>query len=199
MNDRLKHLLIVLGLLCVVLLGYLVYTYTLHADGWYCGPPEEGIARYAEVQQENVQICQTQQKDGFLYAVWEDTATNKISMKILKQQKKLGRSYLRPWGASPMGDGAVLDTYRYSEGDGASKKSLVVVICDNRSGSLDHCNLTYITFLSDDIETRKETMGITGPFLLHAQWLPGYVHCAASVVDSQGNIVEQDGGYSGLD
>lgn len=196
MNDRLKHLLIVLGLLCAVLLGYLVYTYTLHADGWYCGPPEEGIARYAEVQQENVQICQTQQEDGFLYAVWEDADTQQLTMTILEQQKKLGRIYFRPWGSSPMNVDQKVRTCQYIEGVEEDQKSLIVVFCDNRSGSLEQCKLAYI---KNYTEVTRETVEITGPFLLHAQWLPGHVYCAAAVVDSQGNIVEQDGGYSELE
>lgn len=199
MRSYLKTVCIVVGgILSILLLIFVIHAYTLHAQGWYRGPAEEGISRYTKVQRENVRICTTQQEDDFLYAVWENTATGEVSMTILERQNKQGRSYLRPWGASALtADGTVLDTYQYNEGTGAAQRSLVVVTCDNRSGTLDRCELAYIqSGPNGDPPSKKETVPLTEPFLLRAQWFSGNVHCVGTVIDRQGNTVARSGGYA---
>ncbi len=63
---------------------------------------------------------------------------------IFERQNALGRSYLRPMGATPLSaNGTVFKIYQTGEGDGKPQKSLVIVACDNRSGTLDRCELTY--------------------------------------------------------
>lgn len=64
MNARLKPLLILAGSLCVCLLALVAYACILQLHGWYHGAPEEGIARYAGVRQEDVRICVTQQEEA---------------------------------------------------------------------------------------------------------------------------------------
>ena len=81
MNARLKPLLILAGSLCVCLLALVAYACILQLHGWYHGAPEEGIARYAGVRQEDVRICVTQQEEGYLYAIWENAATGDICSK----------------------------------------------------------------------------------------------------------------------
>ena len=144
MNARLKPLLILAGALCVCLLALVAYACILQFHGWYHGAPEEGIARYAGARQEDVRICVTQQEEGYLYAIWENAATGETSMTFLERQNALGRSYLRPMGAAPLSaNGTVFKIYQTGEGDGKPQKSLVIVACDNRSGTLDRCELTY--------------------------------------------------------
>ena len=79
MNARLKPLLILAGSLCVCLLTLVAYACILQFHGWYHGAPEEGIARYAGVRQEDVRICVTQQEEGYLYAIWENAATGECA------------------------------------------------------------------------------------------------------------------------
>ena len=100
MNARLKPLLILAGSLCVCLLALVAYACILQFHGWYHGAPEEGIARYAGVRQEDVRICVTQQEEGYLYAIWENAATGETSMTFLERQNALGRSYLPSHGCN---------------------------------------------------------------------------------------------------
>ena len=109
MNARLKPLLILAGSLCVCLLALVAYACILLLHGWYHGAPEEGIARYAGVRQEDVCICVTQQEEGYLYAIWENAATGETSMTFLERQNALGRSYLRPMGATPLSANCIQD------------------------------------------------------------------------------------------
>lgn len=175
MNARFKPLLILAGSLCVCLLALVAYACILLLHGWYHGAPEEGIARYAGARQEDVRICVTQQEEGYLYAIWENAATGETSMTFLERQNALGRSYLRPMGATPLSaNGTVFKIYQTAEGDGKPQKSLVIVACDNRSGTLDRCELTYTQRGANGSPyDSTETVSVTGPFLLRAQWLPG--------------------------
>ena len=194
MNSRLKTLLILAASLCVCLLAALAYACILQLHGWYHGAPEEGIARYAGVRQEDVRLCVTQQEEGYLYTIWENTATGEVSMTFLAQQKRLGRSYLRPKGAASLSaNGTVFEIYQTGEGGGI-QKSLIIVACDNRSGTLDRCELTYTQSGGNGSDhDRTETVSVTGPFLLRAQWLPGDVHCAGVAIDRQGAVAARYG------
>ena len=198
MNARLKPLLILAGSLCVCLLALVAYACILQLHGWYHGAPEEGIARYAGVRQEDVRICVTQQEEGYLYAIWENTATGETSMTFLERQNALGRSYLRPMGATPLSaNGTVFKIYQTGEGDGKPQKSLVIVACDNRSGTLDRCELTYTQRgANGSAYDSTGTVSVTGPFLLRAQWLPGDVHCAGVAVDRQGAVAARYGTWT---
>lgn len=198
MNARFKPLLILAGSLCVCLLALVAYACILLLHGWYHGAPEEGIARYAGVRQEDVRICVTQQEEGYLYAIWENAATGETSMTFLERQNALGRNYLRPMGATPLSaNGTVFKIYQTGEGDGKPQKSLVIVACDNRSGTLDRCELTYTQRGANGSPyDSTETVSVTGPFLLRAQWLPGDVHCAGVAVDRQGAVAARYGTWT---
>ena len=101
MNARLKPLLILAGSLCVCLLALVAYACILQFHGWYHGAPEEGIARYADVRQEDVRICVTQQEGGYLYAIWENAATGETSMTFLERQNALAAAISVPWVQRP--------------------------------------------------------------------------------------------------
>ena len=129
MNARFKPLLILAGSLCVCLLALVAYACILLLHGWYHGAPEEGIARYAGVRQEDVRICVTQQEGGYLYAIWENAATGETSMTFLERQNALGRSYLRPMGATPLSaNGTVFKIYQTGEGDGSASPVSITVL-----------------------------------------------------------------------
>ena len=101
-------------------------------------------------------------------------------------------------GATPLSaNGTVFKIYQTSEGDGKPQKSLVIVACDNRSGTLDRCELTYTQRgANGSAYDSTETVSITGPFLLRAQWLPGDVHCAGVAVDRQGAVAARYGTWT---
>ena len=198
MNARLKTLLILAASLCVCLLAALAYAYILQLHGWYHGAPEEGIARYAGVRQEDVRLRVTQQEEGYLYTIWENTATGEVSMTFLVRQKRLGRSYLRPKGAASLSaNGAVFEIYQTGEGGDGIQKSLIIVACDNRSGVLDRCELTYtLRGAHGTARDRTETVSVPGPFLLRAPWLPGDVACAGVAIDRQGAVAARYGTWT---
>ena len=197
MHSRVKALLITAAILCACLLGCAAYAYGLQAEGWHCGSAEEGIALYAGIEQENVQIHESRQDGDFIYTVWEDAATGRVSMTALQQQKKLGRSYLCPWGSASVGEsGQAFDIFRYHESDTAGARSLVVIACDNRNNSLDRCELVYTECGSDGYaRSHSETVELAEPFLLQTQWFSGNVYCVGAAFDRQGNIVVRAGGY----
>ena len=198
MNARLKTLLILAASLCICLLAVVVYAYALQFHGWYHGTPEEGIARYAGVRQEDVRLRATQQEEGYLYTIWENTATGEVSMTFLERQNTLGRSYLRPMGATPLSEnGTVFKIYQTSEGGDKTAKSLNIDACDNRSGALDRCELTYTQRSANgSTRDRTETVSVTDTFLLLAQWLPGNVHCAGVAIDRQGAVAARYGAWT---
>ncbi len=198
MNARLKTLLILAASLCACLLAALAYAYILQLHGWYHGVPEEGIARYAGVRQEDVRLRVTQQEEGYLYTIWENTATGEVSMTFLAQQKRLGRSYLRPKGAASLSaKGTVFEIYRTGDGGDRLQKSLIIVACDNRSGALDRCELTYTQRgANGTARDRTETVSVTGPFLLRPPWLPGEVYCAGIAIHSHRAVAAQNGTWT---
>ena len=101
-------------------------------------------------------------------------------------------------GATPLSaNGTVFKIYQTGEGDGKPQKSLVIVACDNRSGTLDRCELTYTQRGANGSPyDSTETVSVTGPFLLRAQWLPGDVHCAGVAVDRQGAVAARYGTWT---
>lgn len=65
------------------------------------------------------------------------------------------------------------------------------------SGTLDRCELTYTQRGANGSPyDSTETVSVTGPFLLRAQWLPGDVHCAGVAVDRQGAVAARYGTWT---
>lgn len=183
-----------LPLTVTLLYGFLfvcvIYIYTLQREGWYEGMVEAGIAQYAGIQQEDVLIHKSMQDEGYLYTVWENTATEKLCMTILQKQQKFGHNFFRPWGGSIFDDSDPLfDIFLYQEGDGLNKQSLIVVACDNRDNALGHCELVFTESVTNGYTQEwTATIALTEPILLQARWFSGSVQCGGTIFDKEGNI-----------
>lgn len=179
--KRRKALLWLLGgvLLCAVLVA--VYVYTPQLRGWYVGSDEEGAARYAGVDTDKVQLLYLLDEGDYRYTVWENRDTGALTMTVLEQQTRLDREYKRPWGSSMVN--TPVDIYQYSESDGKTTQSLIVVTCDNRDGALTDCTLTFTEVNSGGHDRQwAESFTPAKPITLKTWWLSGEVRCTGEVL-----------------
>lgn len=201
-----KWLLALVIFLCIlVLLSCFLWVRSLQKSGWYEGSAEEGIAHYAEVEQENVLIHKSLQDESFLYTVWEYTATGEIGMTILQKQQWLGRDCLRPWGSVELGSMPYLEILWTEERGYPNTKSLIVAVCDNRDGSLDYCELEFLrnynpsdpqSSIYVEGERWSERIPLTESFMLQVHWFPDDVVCkGGAVFDHEGKLLERYGAY----
>ena len=190
--------------LVIVLLLVACFAYWVdqqRRNGWYEGSFEEGIAGYMGAEEENVQIQASLQDASFLYAVWEDRSTKEISMTILQKRKCFGREYLRAWGGMELDETQHYGAFWTGESCYPQAKSLIVAVCDNRNGTIDHCELSFSRFydrLNDpqfamypNGQTWTETIPLDGPFMLQVYWFPDNVRrTGGAAFDHEGNLVE---------
>ena len=151
---------------------------------------EEGIAQYAGIKQEEVLVIQTVEDDASLYTVWENTATKEVGMTVLQKQSWLGRGLLHPYMATGTGKTPYFNYYCARP---TSQESLFIVFCDNRDGTLGHCELQMARYYEDNSPTPLSswtmTFSLDESVMLEVFRFPGVVQGGGSAYDHEGNPV----------
>ena len=149
---------------------------------------EAGIAQYAGIEKEDVVQLKTLQDDDYLYVVWENSATSEVGMTIL--EKRRGNTLFHPCMAMGAGETPYFGCFNTMTGQ---LESLIIVVCDNREGIYDHCELEMArydgTIKHVKLSSWTVHVPVTEQVMLQVYRFPGHVNGYGYGYDHEGNPV----------